>query len=101
VDVMIRAERVNLRREHVDPAGPNLMRAAIVEEFAYGSSHTLRLRPLGPGPALEVELAARPYEVLDVANRREWTVELPAGDLHVALAAPGAESRDLRASSRS
>jgi len=84
VDVSIRAERVNLRRIAPGEAStPNLMQAAIVEEFAYGSTHTLRLEPQGPGPALEVELAARPYEVLDVANRRSWTVELPPADLHV------------------
>jgi molybdate transport system ATP-binding protein len=83
VDVVIRAERVNLRRDHGGTHPANFLRAAIVEEFSYGSAHTIRLRPLGPGPALEVELAARPYEVLDIAHRREWTVELPPGDLHV------------------
>ncbi len=84
VDVSIRAERVNLRRVAPGAASiPNLMQAVVVEEFAYGSTHTLRLEPKGPGPALEIELAARPYEVLDVANRRSWTVELPPADLHV------------------
>lgn len=81
VDVAIRSERVVIRRG--EAAGRNTFTAAITEEFAYGSSHTLRLQPLGAGPALEAELAARPYEVLSIASRRQWTVELPPEDLHV------------------
>jgi ABC-type Fe3+/spermidine/putrescine transport system ATPase subunit len=83
VDIAIRAERVNLRRLDADAHLENSLEAEIVEEFAYGSTHTLHFRPAGPGPALEVELAARPYEVLDVANRRHWLLELPAADLHL------------------
>jgi molybdate transport system ATP-binding protein len=83
VDVAIRSERVNLRRLDPERASGNVFEADIVEEFAYGSTHTLHLAPAGPGPALEVELAARPYEVLDVANRRRWLVELPPDDLHL------------------
>ncbi|MEO9256321.1 MAG: ABC transporter ATP-binding protein [Tepidiformaceae bacterium] len=82
VDVCIRAERVILRRIGAEEA-PNLLTATIVEEFAYGATHTLRLTPDGAGPALEVELAARPYEVLGVAGQKTWTVELPEADLHV------------------
>jgi hypothetical protein len=85
VDVAIRAERVNLRRREPGSAGANVLEAEIVEEFAYGSTHTLHLAPAGIGPALEVEIAARPYEVLDVAHRRHWLVELPAEDLHLML----------------
>ena len=81
VDVAIRAERVILRRG--EAGGPNSFSAAIAEEFAYGSTHTLRLEPVGPGPSLEAELAARPYDVLGIAERRRWTVELPPEDLHV------------------
>jgi hypothetical protein len=62
-----------------------MLEAEVVEDFAYGSTHTLHLAPTGPGPALEVEIAARPYEVLDVAHRRHWLVELPAADLHLML----------------
>ncbi len=84
VDVCIRAERVVIHRGEPRGAGAvNLFEAAIVEELAYGATHTLRLAPTGPGPALEVELAARPYEVMGVAGRRTWTVELPPEDLHV------------------
>ena len=61
----------------------------ITEEFAYGSSHTLRLQPIGPGPAVEVEIATRPYEVLGIASQKRWLVELPPEDLHVMpIAAP-------------
>jgi ABC-type sulfate/molybdate transport systems ATPase subunit len=83
VDVAIRAERVILRR--VEPAGQarNQMEAVIAQESAYGSSHTLSLTPVGAGVPLEVELGARPYEVLGVAGRKRWTVELPPEDLHV------------------
>ncbi len=83
VDVCIRAERVILRRHDATEGITNAYRARVVREFAYGNTHTLELEPLGPGPALRVELAARPYEVLGVATQKEWTVELPADDLHV------------------
>lgn len=83
VDICIRAERVNLRRHDATEGIANTYRARVVREFAYGNTHTLELEPLGPGPALRVELAARPYEVLGVAAQKVWTVELPADDLHV------------------
>ncbi len=84
VDVSIRAERVNLRRFRGGGIpGTNTLKARIVEEYAYGSTHTLKFEPVAAGPALEVEIAARPYEVLGVASQREWLLELPPGDLHV------------------
>ena len=85
VDVAIRSERVIIRRGAVGVE--NTFAAAITEEFAYGTSHTLLLQPIAGGPCLEAELAARPYEVLAIPSRREWTVELPAEDLHVMPAA--------------
>ncbi len=81
VEVMIRAERVNLRR--VEEALPNLVLAEIGDEFDYGAGHTIRFHPLGAGPQIEVDLPSRPYEVLDVASRKRWTLELPPEDLHV------------------
>ena len=84
VDVAIRAERINFRR--IDPDGelpPNAYVASIVAEFAFGNTHTVRLEPEAAGPAVEVEVAARPYEVLDLASRKRWVIELPAEDLHV------------------
>ena len=84
VDIAIRAERVNLRRGEGD--GPNQFPVRVVEEFAFGSSHVLRLAAVGPGPELETELAPRPYEVLGVASRHEFVAELPQADLHVMAA---------------
>jgi len=80
VDVAIRAERVNLRRPG---EVANAFRARLVEEFAFGSSHTLHFQPVDGGPAVEVEIASRPYEVLGVQPGQEWLIELPAADLHV------------------
>ena len=86
VDLAIRAERCNLRR--IDPDGPlpeNCFVANIVADLAFGNTHSLRLKPEGAGPAVEIEVASRPYEVLGVATRRRWVVELPPVDLHVML----------------
>ncbi len=84
VDVSIRAERVNLRRFRGGGIpGTNTLEARIVGEYAYGSTHTLKFQPVAAGPALEVEIAARPYEVLGVAGQRQWLLELPPGDIHV------------------
>lgn len=83
VDVMIRAERVNLRRETAEPAGTNLLTGRTVEHFAYGNTHQLRFEPVGVGPTVNVEIAARPYEVLGVADRPTWLIELAPEDLHV------------------
>ena len=83
VDIAIRAERVNLRRLDADaPGQPNLIRATIREELAYGATHTLRFES-ALGEPVEVEIAARPYEVLGVAAQKSWTLELPPEDLHV------------------
>ena len=84
VDVAIRAERCNLRRLDPDePLPENCFVANIVGELAFGNTHSLRLEPETVGPAIEVEVASRPYEVLGVAARRRWVVELPPEDLHV------------------
>ena len=90
VDVAIRAERVILRREPLTPSA-NMFEAEVVEEFAYGATHTLRCHPIGAGPALEVEIASRPYEVLGLAGRKRWLIELPPSDLHV-MAVEGGSS---------
>lgn len=84
VDVMVRAERINLRRDlSADPGRRNLVTADVTSEYAYGSTHTLHLAPAGPGPAMEVEIAARPYEVLGVATRKRFNVEIDPEDVHV------------------
>ncbi len=83
VDLAIRAERCILRR--LDPSGalpPNCFVATVIQDLAFGNTHTLRLAPDGPGPTIEVEVASRPYEVLGVATQPRWVVELPRTDLH-------------------
>lgn len=87
VDVMVRAERINLRRD-LAPAGavPNRLNMRVAAEYAYGSTHSLQLAPEGEGPAMEVEIAARPYEVLGIAGRKVFDVEIDPADLHVVAA---------------
>ena len=86
VDVMVRSERVNLRREMQPGDRANWLPARVVAEFAYGSAYVLHVVPEGAGPRMEVEIAARPYEVLDVAHRKVFTVEIEPADLHVVRA---------------
>ena len=69
VDVAIRAERCVLRR--VDPDGglpENCFVARIVDDLAFGNTHTLHLVPEGAGPPIAVEVASRPYEILGLAE---------------------------------
>ncbi len=85
VDVIVRAERINMRRDMTQHLGPgNYIDASIVEEAAYGNAHSLRFLPNGPGPGLEVEIAARPYEVLGVRERKRFILEILPEDLHIA-----------------
>jgi ABC-type sulfate/molybdate transport systems ATPase subunit len=99
VDIAVRAERVTLRRSpHEEGRIDNRFEGLVVEEFPFGSSHTLHLSPVGPGPDLVCELAARPYEVLGVEARKRWTIELRPEDLHVMTAAsPVAADRTAQA----
>jgi molybdate transport system ATP-binding protein len=84
VDVGIRSERANLRRIDPDEVLPeNCFVARVVDDLAFGNTHTLRLQPEGVGPSIELEVAARPYEVLGVARRDRWVVELSPEDLIV------------------
>ena len=71
-----------------DEAPPaNTFVARVTSDLAFGNTHTLRLEPEGAGPAVEIELAWRPYQVLGIAERGRWVVELPPQDLHVMAAA--------------
>lgn len=81
VDVAVRSERVVLRRG--DRPAVNGLDATIEAEEAYGANHLLHLRPQVGGPIIEVDMPARPYEVLGVATRKDWLVEIPPTDLHV------------------
>ena len=89
VDVGIRSERANLRRFDPDGALPeNCFVANVIEDLAFGNTHTLTFEPEGRGPHVVVEVAARPYEVLRAAEVRRWVIELPADDLQVMPAGP-------------
>ncbi len=81
VDVAIRSERVVLHRS--DRLVLNTLEATVEAEEAYGANHVLHMRSLSGGSPIEVDLPARPYEVLGVATQKEWLLELPPGDLHV------------------
>ena len=89
VDVMIRPERVVMRR---GTPTVNALPGRIVREFDYGNSRVLHFEPDGAGPRLVVELASRPYDVLEVRTRKSWTLELPPEDLHV-MPAPAPAAR--------
>jgi molybdate transport system ATP-binding protein len=78
------------------------LRGRIVDEQHLGPLHTLYFRLAGgdaehgsaaepvDGHDLEVDIAAHPYQALRVADRREWTLALPADALHVTASAAGA-----------
>jgi len=84
IDLGIRSERCILRRFDPDEPPPaNCFVGRLVEELAFGNTHTLRFEPDGVGPRIEVEVAARPYEVLGVGGRERWVIELPPEDLVV------------------
>jgi ABC-type Fe3+/spermidine/putrescine transport system ATPase subunit len=84
VDVAIRAERVALRRPAAgELTAPNIVEAQLIEDDSYGLHHLLRFRAGADGLELEVDLPARPYRVLGVAERGAWTLELAPHDLHV------------------
>lgn len=80
VDLVIRPERVVIRRG--EPAEPNVLPARVVREFDYGPNRVLEFVPDGPGPRLVADIASRPYDVLGIANRKQWLLELPPADLH-------------------
>lgn len=84
VEIVIRPERVNIRRDLNLSAGRgNTLIATVIEEFAYGNTHVLRFKPETVGPEIEVEVAARPYEVLGIATRKQFALELPPEDIHI------------------
>jgi hypothetical protein len=72
-----------------DRPATNGVDAVIEMEEAYGANHLLHMRPLAGGLTIEVDMPARPYEVLGVANQKQWLIELPPGDLHVMRASGG------------
>lgn len=85
IRLAIRAERVNLRRSSSQLGATNELRARVANEYAYGNTHLIEMELPGSGLRLRAELAARPYEVLNVATQKDWVIELPPDDL-VAMA---------------
>jgi molybdate transport system ATP-binding protein len=103
VYLYVRPDAVTLVRpghdQPLDPQRATHLRGRIVDEQHLGPVHTLYFRILGEAPAaggspatgeydLEVDVAAHPYQALRVAERREWTLALPADALHVTAGAP-------------
>ncbi|HEY3082497.1 MAG TPA: ABC transporter ATP-binding protein [Chloroflexota bacterium] len=86
VRVCLRPEHALLVRPgtepHVAPRS-NLVRGRIVREVASGAFHTLFVRLEGADLELEVDVPAHPYEVMGVAERRDWEVSLKRSALHV------------------
>lgn len=82
VHLAIRSERVVVHRRQPE-AVTNLFEAVIEEEYSFGSLHTLRFRVSPEAPLIEAEVASRPYEILGLHQGGSWTIELPAGDLHL------------------
>jgi molybdate transport system ATP-binding protein len=84
VDVCIRPEQIILaRRGPDDESADAFLEGRIVDETAHGSSHTLFVQvPAGP-LLLEVDVPAHPYEVLGVAERKDWWLQIRRESLHV------------------
>ena len=89
VCLAIRAEQVFLE----DPGRPirhrdNHFAVTIVDEAAFGFSHTLfaRVESASPGaPHLEIQIPAHPYQVLGVPARRDWRIRIPPDAVHVVM----------------
>lgn len=84
VDLAIRAERIPLRRvgSSLDRR-TNTLTSVLVRDEPYGSGHTLTFRASAAGPGLEVDIPARPYDVLGVAAAQDWLLEVAPEDIHV------------------
>jgi molybdate transport system ATP-binding protein len=84
VDLAIRAERIPLRRiGSMLDRQTNTLASVLVGDEPYGSGHTLTFRAAAAGPGLEVDIPARPYEVLGVAGAGDWLLEVAPEDIHV------------------
>ena len=90
VALCIRPERVLLLRPDrlsEEAARDTLITADIVDEIAHGASHTLFFKLAGQPPPrgydVEVDVAAHPYDVLGVRQRRTWALAFPRAAVHV------------------
>ncbi|HEY8491152.1 MAG TPA: ABC transporter ATP-binding protein [Dehalococcoidia bacterium] len=84
----VRATQVMIVRPDREEDGaerPNVVRGRLVEEVPHGDTLTLRFRAEGsPRPAdLEIEIPGYAYHRLGLDRRKEVSVSLRPGDLHV------------------
>ena len=81
VQLAIRAEQIILERpDRASTDRENRFRVTIIDEAAFGFSHTLVARVDAAAPAapnLEIDVPAHPYQVLDVPARRDWSIHIP------------------------
>ena len=81
VQLAIRAEQIILERpDRASTDRENRFRVTIIDEAAFGFSHTLVTRVDDAAPAapnLEIDVPAHPYQVLDVPARRDWRIHIP------------------------
>ena len=87
VQLAIRAEQIILERpDRASTDRENRFRVTIIDEAAFGFSHTLVTRVDDAAPAapnLEIDVPAHPYQVLDVPARRDWSIHIPPEAVHV------------------
>ena len=87
VQLAIRAEQIILERpDRASTDRENRFRVTIIDEAAFGFSHTLVTRvdvAAAPAPNLEIDVPAHPYQVLNVPARRDWSIHIPPEAVHV------------------
>lgn len=81
VHIAIRAEQIFLERSNrLSPRRENQFDVTIVEQAAFGFSHTLAVQMVNAPPdasKLEIDIAAHPYQVLGVASQCHWGIHIP------------------------
>jgi molybdate transport system ATP-binding protein len=87
VYMAIPAEQIFLERpDRSSPRRENQFDVTIVEQAAFGFSHTLTVQidsALPNAPELEIDIAAHPYQVLGVASHRRWAIHIPPEAVHL------------------
>ena len=87
VQLAIRAEQIILERpDRPSAERENRFQVTIIDEAAFGFSHTLVVRvddAASGAPTLEIDVPAHPYQVLNVPARRDWRIHIPPEAVHV------------------
>ena len=87
VQLAVRAEQIILERpDRPSAERENRFQVTIIDEAAFGFSHTLvvQVDDAAPGaPTLEIDVPAHPYQVLNVPARRDWRIHIPPEAVHV------------------